>query len=148
MKLDAHVILVVEATRDDLDAEQALTVVGILARLALNVSGALEATAQDHKCRGRLYRDDDTPDAEVVDAYRNGGCCDAFLIDPETYNAARDRGDYSEGDFEYALDAPTLAVHVPANREKSWTAYLHTAIDNLIERDRALITAEAHASNT
>lgn len=110
-----HLILSVHAVNQDADADQALSVAGVLARVALNVSGALEATAQDHGCRRPLYRDDDA--AEVVDAQRFDGCR-LHICEPDE------------------VGPPSLTLFVPPNRERAWIAYLERAISELFERDR------------
>lgn len=137
-RLADHVILCVrpavnDVQGDDLDgwaqhAEDAVSVAGVLSRVALKVSGALEATAQDHKCLGVLYRDD-VDGAEVVDAERFHGCR-LFLVTGE-----------ADGHILAGGRMPHLIVHVPPNRVRAWTEHLTRAVDQVLALDHTALTA-------
>lgn len=128
--LDDHVILLLGPAPEQPGGHgwrervgEALDVAGLLARVALDVDGALEATAQDHECYRRLYRDDPVDGAEVVDAERFHGCR-RFLVLGEP------------GDEE----PPRLVLHVPPNRERAWTAWLERVAEDVLALDRAILT--------
>lgn len=143
---DGHALLIVEPVeaqfgRDTDPAKwaqltfDALQVEGILARILVDVLGALDATRADHGCRRVLWRDDPKDgEFEVVDAEwdARGGrsYCDGYLAH------------YPD---DHILDEgrmPELVVCVPVNRVRGWTARLARAIAEITDSDlRSISTA-------
>lgn len=121
--IDVHEVV----NRFAFHGSHAVRVAGVLARVALAISGALEASRIDHGCGDVLTRYGD-PRAEIVDDASRDGCGAALLNCHEVRHLLEN------------AELPFLEVSVPVNRARSWTTRLERAIADVVDVDRTTLT--------